>query len=485
MINSAWLRSGGGPLAAALLALGLGCSRSGGSLTTAAGTTVTGPIGTAQPIPVTGSVIQLPADSYLHPGASTEWWWHMGTLRAADRSFGFEINAASFQNGPPNFMFTQVMLSDLAQQKHYQRTAVYLPNAQLTADNWAQSQTGLDWFATLGSAANQLSVIDVIDPGSGYTSAQPPTVTIEGGGGVLALAVPVIDDATSHITQILLLSPGLGYISEPTVTIAGGTGSGATARAFNTYVAMTAPQGKTLSQISVQALLVDEATKAPVDFNLTFSQQGPPFIVWGTGVKAVAATGTDLQRNNYYYSLTRLQATGTITIAGTAYPVTGTTWMDHEYGGFGSAAAPVKWILQDVQLDNGVCLSSYALVDATGLALGRTLVGDVTVQKPDGTTYFVSSQITPTGTTWTSPDSNVTYYMQFQLVIPAFDATLQVSSLMDAQEFPLAGGPVYEGVARAEGVIQGEAVEGTAWNEQNIVAGFDSAVGKLVPSLGR
>ena len=38
---------------------------------------------------------------------------------------------------------------------------------------------------------------------------------------------------------------------------------------------------------------------------------------------------------------------GTITIAGTTHEVTGTTWMDHEYGYFGgsSADARVRWLL--------------------------------------------------------------------------------------------------------------------------------------------
>ena len=48
------------------------------------------------PVPPSDVVLTLPKDMYLHLGAPTEWWWHIGTLRAGNRTFGFEINAASF-----------------------------------------------------------------------------------------------------------------------------------------------------------------------------------------------------------------------------------------------------------------------------------------------------------------------------------------------------------------------------------------------------
>jgi predicted secreted hydrolase len=63
------------------------------------------------PIPSSKSVIHLPADHYLHPTAQTEWWWHVGTLKAGDRTFGFEINAAAFYLN--KVMFTQVMLTEV------------------------------------------------------------------------------------------------------------------------------------------------------------------------------------------------------------------------------------------------------------------------------------------------------------------------------------------------------------------------------------
>lgn len=426
------------------------------------------------PVPATAVAIDLPADSYMHPGAPTEWWWHTGTLRAGERIFGFEITAGSFQNGSsslgtldgsPGIFLTQVMLSDLANARHLQRSTVYLTGSApaLGLDDWAQEDVTKDWSVTLGSPADHLSGIDVMDPGSGYTS--DPVVTFSGGGGTGALA-QAVRDGSGHVESIILLSPGQGYTSVPTVTLAGGGGSGAAAQAYQTYVDMAAPWGETLTGMKVQAQVVDEATHTPAQFDLTFSQQGPPFIVNGTGVSAMGGQGTHLETNNYYYSLTRLRAEGSLTLDGRRIPVQGVTWMDHQYGAFGDPAHPVKWMLQDVQLDNGVCLSNYLVLQSKAPPLGQRTPSQATIQLPDGTTYFVPTWLTFLDPTWTSPSSGKTYPLQILVEIPAFDAVLTVQTQLADQEFPVPGADVYEGVATAFGTFQDRAVTGTAWNEQ-------------------
>jgi predicted secreted hydrolase len=421
-------------------------------------TVTNGPV----PIPASASVLRFPLDHYAHIGAPTEWWWHVGTLKAGERTFGFEICATSYARS--GYAFTQVMLADVHNNRHYQRTTPYFPPLLFNPDTWAESDVNKDWAVSLGDASNYLSSIEITDSGSGYSSE--PTVTITGGGGFLAEAKAVID-TNGKIAAILLLSPGSGFTSEPSVTITGGGGTGARARAFHSYVAMHAPRNDPTQNMVVKALLIDQATGDEVDFDLTLSQEGLPFIVWGTGVTKAGSGTAPLQENNYYYSLTRLHASGSISVGGERFEVSGVTWMDHEYGAFGSEAHPVKWILQDMQLDNGVCISNYSVGDTTQLSLNKTIQGKATIQRQDGTTYFESSTITPIGRTWTSPASGKTFFMQLRVEIPSFDATFIVTSLMDAQEFPFHGGSaVYEGVARAEGTFEGRPVSGTAWSEQ-------------------
>ena len=103
------------------------------------------------PIPPSKSVIQLPKDQYLHLGAPTEWWWHTGTLQSLDgvETFGFEINAASFQA----FGFTQVMLTRVSNNSHSQNSTVFTKGDEFNPDTWAQSDVNKDWSVKLGTVS--------------------------------------------------------------------------------------------------------------------------------------------------------------------------------------------------------------------------------------------------------------------------------------------------------------------------------------------
>lgn len=412
------------------------------------------------PIPASAVVLSLPKDMYLHPGSPTEWWWHTGTLRAGKRTFGFEVNAASFEQ--QGFAFSQIMLTDVTKQRHYKRTTSYLPPGNFSPTTWAQSAVSKDWYARLGDPGNRLGGIQVTSAGKGYTA--PPTVTIKG-DGTGAAAVARLNSA-GGVAQIDIVSPGKGYTTPPAVSISG-SGTGAKAVAFPTYVSMTAPAADPTKGMRVKALLSDDPSLKQVTIDLSLTQKGRPFFVWGTGVNP-GATGTSVQDNNYYFSLTRLQATGTIVIDGKSLPVTGVTWMDHEYGAFGTAANPVQWILQDMQLDNGFSISNVGIVGGGQKpTLNTAMQGYATLEGAGGDTYLVASTVTPFGRTWTSKASGITYFTKFRVQIPEFDADIIVSTLMDEQEFPGAsGGSVYEGVATAKGTFTNAKVAGTAWIEQ-------------------
>lgn len=418
-----------------------------------------------QPIPPSAVVLHLPADMYRHANAPTEWWWLTGTLKAGNRTFGLEINAASFIKD--GYAFSQIMLSDVERDKHYQRSAPYGAGT-FDIHTWAEADTTKPWYARLGQEGNQLSAIEVTDGGSGYTDNA--ICAIEGGGGEGALAVALHNPTTGKIIQIAILSAGSGYTSPPKVTIIGGGGAGATAQAYYSFVDMHAPAANLFQNLSVKARLVDDPSGKVVLFDLKCSQQGPPFIVFGTGVSPDGVVGPiDVTKNNYYFSLTRLVTTGSITIDGETLNVTGVTWMDHEYGAFGTAANPVKWILQDMQLTNGFSISNFATPDKTVVALNQKAAAHATVQAPDGTTYFVPSFVTPIGKTWTSPQSGKTYFLQFHVEIPGFNASLFVNSSIDSQEFPVEpSSGVYEGVCTCSGTFQFQSVTGTAWNEQAV-----------------
>lgn len=416
------------------------------------------------PVPEENVVLALPKDMYRHNGAPTEWWWHIGTLRAGDRVFGFELNAASFIG--QGFAMTQMSLADVESEQHYQRTQVYLPKpiGNFDVSTWAEGDPSKDWYARLGDPSWVVGGFSVTDGGSGYTA--PAEVVIEGdGSGARAMAVP---DESGAIGQIVLLSPGSGYTQTPTVTITGGGGSGATAVAVRNALSMTAPQADPTQDIRVVATLIDDATLTPVDFDLTFSQQGRPFFVFGTGLEP-SATEQSLSKDNYYFSLTRLAASGTVTIDGTAYEVSGTTWMDHEYGYFGDGSQDgrVRWLLQDMQLDNGYTISNAGVI-GPGFKpeIGVSVDAFATLQDAEGHIYYVKSTVTPVGELWTSPETGVSYAQEFRVQIPSFDADIVVSTRIQDQEFVLPAASIYEGTANPVGTMLGKKVTGDAWIEQ-------------------
>jgi len=235
-------------------------------------------------------------------------------------------------------------------------------------------------------------------------------------------------------------------------------------------VSMSAPQTDPTQNMSVIAEIEDQGKK--IAFDLTLSQEGKPLMVWGDGVEPNHNPDPQLNDSNFYFSLTRLQASGTIVITDLTnetvtetHQVTGTTWMDHEWSKFGSRSHPVKWILQDMQLDNGVCLSNYSL---TKPVLGVKTSGMATVQlQKDGASYYVKSTMIPQKS---KKIGDMTYFTEVSVEIPEYGISVVVESLMPDQVFK---GGVYEGVASVSGTMNegenvGVPVSGTAWIEQTI-----------------
>jgi predicted secreted hydrolase len=279
-------------------------------------------------------------------------------------------------------MFSQIMITDVANQIHYQKTA-----GALYDSNYAESDPSKAWYAKYAGE--------------------------NGGDGAISMHSPA-DDVYS---------------------------------------------------IALKASIKDTATATPVKIDLQLHQEGPPLLVFGTGVReGVNPSGKNpFERNNYYYSFTRLQASGTIQIGTETFDVQGVTWMDHEYGAF---PASTKWFLQDTQLkEKNVQLSNF-VADFTHLPEeGVPMAALVTVLGPDGTSTFIqNSTVTPLGPTWKGA-AGTTYFLGAKVEIPEFNAVLEFTSSMPDQEF--SDGPLYEGVATVKGTFEGVPVTGTGWLEQD------------------
>jgi predicted secreted hydrolase len=173
-----------------------------------------------------------------------------------------------------------------------------------------------------------------------------------------------------------------------------------------------------------------------------------------------------------YYSLTRLETHGTITVGGREWRVRGTAWMDREMGSSQLAPGQVGWDWWSLQLADGRDLMLYRLRRADGsvdFSYG-------TVVDAQGATRWldVGAWEARTTRTWRSARTGTEYPAAWTIAIPGEAIEISVEPRVAAQEnvARLAGGLFYwEGAVRvrdAEGRDAGQGyVELTGYGEGN------------------
>lgn len=176
---------------------------------------------------------------------------------------------------------------------------------------------------------------------------------------------------------------------------------------------------------------------------------------------------------SYYYSLPRLDTQGTITVNGRLLPVTGTSWMDHEF--FTSAMAPnlSGWDWFSLQLADGWEVMLYLLRHKDG-SVDPASAG--TLIDPQGNTRHLKLSdftVKPTGT-WTSPHTQTKYPAGWEIVIPTAGYRLKLTPTLPDQEIRSqapAKVTYWEGQVRIEGVKNGAPVTGLGYAELTGYAG--------------
>ncbi|MGH9176891.1 MAG: lipocalin family protein, partial [Vicinamibacterales bacterium] len=168
---------------------------------------------------------------------------------------------------------------------------------------------------------------------------------------------------------------------------------------------------------------------------------------------------------SYYYSRTRMEVSGTLSVDGRPLEVTGEAWFDHQWGNFISVGAG-GWDWFAVQLTGGHDLTISLIRDDAGqivMAYG-TLVNPTGDQRHLEASEF---EVTATGT-WTSPASGATWPSGWTIALPDEDWSLTVTPSTADQELrtTLSTGVTYwEGEVLVDGAIDGEPVDGLGYVE--------------------
>lgn len=155
--------------------------------------------------------------------------------------------------------------------------------------------------------------------------------------------------------------------------------------------------------------------------------RGP--ILQGPG--GVNAKGPNPGQASYYYSMTRLATTGTLSVAGRSFDVEGLSWLDREFSSNALAENQSGWDWLALTLDDGTDLMLYRLRDKAG----RTDYLSGTRIDPAGhVTYLSAKDITLTPShEWKSPASGAVYPQQWTITCPGVPA-LTVRTRIPNQE---------------------------------------------------
>jgi predicted secreted hydrolase len=151
------------------------------------------------------------------------------------------------------------------------------------------------------------------------------------------------------------------------------------------------------------------------------------------GMDGVSRKGQRPEHTSHYYSLTRLLTSGSVVVDGTRMTVTGTSWMDHEFGSADLAEDLVGWDWFSLQLENDHEIMAYGLRRADGTfdpASSGTLV------RPNGSSTSLSFEEIRVRVPrhWTSPVSGARYPNQWSFSIPSEEIELKISPRMVSQE---------------------------------------------------
>jgi predicted secreted hydrolase len=185
----------------------------------------------------------------------------------------------------------------------------------------------------------------------------------------------------------------------------------------------------------------------------------------------------------YEYAFPAMPTTGTIVIDKATYQVTGTSWLDRQWGGLpgvfaggGGDGAPapgaegsappkvMNWIWTNPQLDNGVNVAAAQIRDM----INNKIYIMLTAVHPDGT-HVVVPRIEPVEMSehWTSPTTGHRYPTRCVFRAPQIDTELIVEVPYKQQEIVSSVDVLtkFEGTATVTGTYQGQQVSGYAFLE--------------------
>lgn len=242
--------------------------------------------------------------------------------------------------------------------------------------------------------------------------------------------------------------------ARPVLSMAGAEQTGAvTTVHLGTWQTVIAPDGHRL-----------QADTGDFAIDLELKAIKPPVL---HGDNGYSRKGQDPERASCYYSFTRLQAAGILTVTGNRHRVQGLAWMDHEFSTAPLQPGITGWDWFSLQLSDHSEVMVFLLRQTDG-SLNPATSG--TFVDASGDTRHLPKKevaITPLDH-WTSPHSGARYPVKWRLRIPSLQLDLSLAANLKDQEMhtPRSTGIIYwEGSVRAAGTRGDESIEGDGYVE--------------------
>jgi predicted secreted hydrolase len=232
--------------------------------------------------------------------------------------------------------------------------------------------------------------------------------------------------------------------------------SGAQAQPFKVWVEDWSAEGVADNAVPVRL----RAAEGETALDLTLASAKPIVL---HGERGLDRKGQEPGNASYYYSLTRMPATGRVTVGGATFDVTGSAWMDREWSTSSLGADLVGWDWFALQLGDGSDLMLYQLRRADGSAdrfSGGTLVA------ADGTSRRLTRDDVriEVRETWSSPRGGAMYPSRWRITVPSESLDLEIVPRLADQELALAV-RYWEGAVQVNGQSAGHPIAGAGYVE--------------------
>jgi len=185
---------------------------------------------------------------------------------------------------------------------------------------------------------------------------------------------------------------------------------------------------------------------ASLDLNLASLK---PVVLNGEG--GLSRKGREPGNASYYYSIPRLATSGTLTVGGERFQVSGLSWLDREWSTSALSGNQAGWDWFALQLDDGRDLMFYRLRQKDG---GADPYSAGTLTAADGSSRALGAGEVRLSTSawWTSPASGTRYPARWRLAAPGAGIDLEVVPRLAGQEL-LGSFSYWEGAVALRGMV--------------------------------